>query len=297
MLSGGIAGRVPFRVWLVIPAVAVLSLVVFFPLVYSLAISVSSFTFIDPAFRAFTFPRNYIAALKDPYFAESVVVTVIFTVGVVLLEFLSGFTLAYLLNRKIRFKRFFLSILIIPMLMTPVAVGLIWRLILHPQLGILNYLLSLIGRQGRAWLGDSATALPTLIFVDIWHQVPFMMLILLAGLTSLPNEPFEAASIDGATEFQAFRFITLPLMRQTIAIAILLRIIVALKTYDLVYVMTKGGPGNATEIISYFIYRKAFSYMDIGQASSLSYLLLLAVSFVSVFLVRYVMRSATESEV
>lgn len=172
------------------------------------------------------------------------------------------------------------------MLITPVAVGLIWRLLLHPDLGIVNYLLGLIGVEGQAWLGDAKLAMMTVVLVDIWHQLPFMILLLLAGLVSLPGEPYEAATIDGAGRFQSFLHVTLPLMKETIVVAVLFRVITAIKTYDLIYVLTKGGPGTTTEVISYHIYKQAYTFLNTGYSSAMSYLLLLVILLISTLFVR-----------
>lgn len=163
------------------------------------------------------------------------------------------------------------------MMITPIAVGLIWRLLLHSDLGIVNYLLSLIGISGRAWLADASIALKTVMFIDIWQNVPYMVLVILAGLVTLPTEPYEAAAIDGASRIQSFFRLTVPMMIPTFSVVMLLRTITALKTYDLIFVLTRGGPGTTTEVISYHIYQQAFRYLEIGKASAMSYLLLLMI--------------------
>lgn len=280
-----------FEARLIVPALLVLFLVIAFPLLFAFAMSITDYSFTRPRLQNFVGLRNYLAVLSDPYVWDAARVTLVFTIGSVVLEFILGLGLALLLSREVRFKKLFFSILIIPMLITPVAVGLMWRLMLHPQLGIVNYILGLtLGVEGRAWLGDASLALGTLIVIDVWHQVPFMTVLLLAGLTSLPKEPFEAAAIDGAGKLQSFFHITLPLMQPVIVVALIFRTIVALKTYDLVYVMTKGGPGNATEMLSYFIYRRAFAFMDVGQAVSVSYLFLIVVGALGFFMIRRLLR-------
>ena len=162
---------------------------------------------------------------------------------------------------------------------------------LHPQLGILNYLIGFIGIEPVNWLGDPQNAFITIIFVDIWHQVSFMIILLLAGLASIPEEPYEAARVDGANAFQQFRDITLPYMRPVIIITLLIRLIFALKTYDLIYIMTKGGPGDATDLISYYIYRSAFIGLDLGQAASMSVILLFIVCIIIYPLFKYMSRA------
>ena len=156
--------------------------------------------------------QNYIADLKNDEFTGSVATTWIFTIGVVSVEFVLGLLIALGLNSLKKGKNLIFTIIIIPMMITPVAVGLIWRLIFHSQLGILNYLLSFFGVEKIAWLGDSKLALPVVMFVDIWQNIPYMVLVLMAGLVTLPKEPFEAAAIDGATRTQSFFRLTMPMM-------------------------------------------------------------------------------------
>ena len=182
-------------------------------------------------------------------------------------------------------KNLIFTIIIIPMMITPVAVGLIWRLILHPQLGIFNDLLSFFNVQKIAWLGDPRLALPTVMFVDIWQNIPYMVLVLMAGLVTLPKEPYEAASIDGASRLQSFFRLTVPMMMPTFSVVILLRAIMSFKTYDLIYVMTRGGPGTVTQVISYTIYNQAYRYLNTGTAASMSiYLVLMIVPIAILFL-------------
>ena len=182
-----------------------------------------------------------------------------------------------LLNTNVRGKSIYFSIIIIPMMITPVAVGLTWRLLLHSELGIVNYVLGLLGLSGKAWLAESKLALPTVMFIDIWQNVSYMVLVLQAGLVSLPLEPYEAVKVDGASSLQSFRYLTIPMMMPTFMTVLLMRAISALKTYDLIYVLTKGGPGVSTEVISYHIYQEAFRNLELGSASAMSYLLVLVI--------------------
>ncbi|MDB5056055.1 MAG: hypothetical protein JWM44_4105 [Bacilli bacterium] len=269
-----------------VPSMIVLALTIIYPLLYSLVISFFSTTLKSNGIGSFVGFQNFINAFKDEYFLKSAWNTLIFTVLVVVFEFLFGLFVAVLLNRIVYGKKLFFTIIIIPMMITPVAVGLIWRLLLHPDLGIVNYFLSLLGIEGQAWLGDAKWAMMTVILVDIWHQLPFMILLLLAGLVSLPTEPYEAADIDGASRLQSFWNITLPLMKQAMIAAILFRVITSIKTYDLIYVLTKGGPGTTTEVISYHIYKQAYTFLETGYSSALSYLLLFVVFIFSIIFIK-----------
>jgi multiple sugar transport system permease protein len=274
------------------PGLSALMLIVLFPLLFTIFTSAFDYTVLHRSFDTFVGLDNYPAAFADEYFAESLLVTLKFVVAVVILEFLIGFTVALMLNAVTRFKSIYYLILLLPLLINPVVVALIWRMFLHPELGIVNYLLSLVHLGPVNWLGDVRIAFWTVVLVDIWHQVSFMIILLLAGLSALPREPYEAARMEGASTIQAFFYVTLPLMRPVIAVTLLIRLIFAVKTFDLVFIMTRGGPGTSTDLISYFIYRSAFFGLNIGQASAISVLLLVIVLSLTAYLYRY-MRSLT----
>ncbi len=271
---------------LVTPAVIGIWLVVLFPLLYALFVSVHDYILSQGGLGALNF-SNYINVFKDDLLISAAKNTVILTVSVVVLEISLGLGLAMLLNTKrLKWRNVYLLILLIPMMMPPITVGLIWRLLLHPELGIINYMLGTIGLPQPSWLGDPHLAMITIIIVDMWHETSFILLILLAGLMSLPDEIYEAATIDGTSRFQKFRFITIPLMMPTLLVATLIRLIAALKTYDLVYILTRGGPGVATETISYYIYRVAFVFLDMGQSSAMAFLLLVLIILLTLLLMR-----------
>lgn len=276
---------------MVLPAIIGIWLVVGFPLLYAFYVSLHDYVLSRGGIKGLN-PGNYTQTFNDNLLVGATRNTIILTISVVVLEFLIGFGLALLLsNKRLRGRDLYLLVLLIPMLMPPITVGTIWRLLLHPELGIINYFLGLMGLPQPAWLGDPRLAMITIIIVDIWHETSFILLILLAGLTSLPDELYEAAMIDGANSGQQFRFITVPLMMPTILVAILIRMIAALKTYDLVYILTRGGPGIATETISYYIYRVAFVFLDMGKSSAMSFLLLIVIVFLTLVLMR-IMRTA-----
>lgn len=274
------------------PALALLLAVILFPVFWALFTSVHDYTLIAPNFDHFTGLANYVSAIGDSEFRHSLWLTGFFVAGVVLIEFAIGFVVALMLNSVERFKPIYYGILLCPLLMNPVIVGLIWRMFLHPSLGIVNYLLSIVAIAPVNWLGSTKVAIWTIVMVDIWHQVSFMIVLLLAGLSALPKEPYEAARVDGAGTFKAFRHITLPLMWPVIIVTLLIRLVFAVKTYDLVYIMTRGGPGTATDLASYFIYRKAFVSLNVGEASAMAAILLALVLALTTYLYRY-MRNLT----
>jgi len=273
------------------PGLIALVLVVLFPLLFTLFTSLFEYTRLRPGFDTFAGIDNYRNALDEEYFGESIWVTLKFVVLVVLIEFAIGFTVALMLNAVTRFKNVYYPILLMPLLINPVVVAQIWRMFLHPELGIVNYLIGLAGGPKVNWLGDPAIAFWTVVLVDIWHQVSFMIILLLAKLSALPKEPYEAARIDSASTLQSFFHITLPLMRPVIVVTLLIRLIFAIKTFDLIYIMTRGGPGTLTELVSYRIYRMAF-YSHFGEAAAASVILLLVVLALTAYLYRY-MRSLT----
>ncbi len=277
----------------VAPTILVLLAVVAFPLGFSLVASFTRYTFLSPSFTTFAGLSNFVSSFENQYFWNSLHVTVFFVILVVSIEFLLGYGIALLLSRKIHGKIVFYFILTIPMVMSPVAVALIWKMLLHPHLGIVNFLLSKIGIPLIDWFGNPHLALLTLVLVDVWHQVSFMILMLLAGLSSLPQEPFESARMDGANGVQILLHITTPLLSPVISVAILLRTILAFRTYDLVYVLTRGGPGDSTDVISHFIYRTTFMGLDLSEASAISYVLLVVVLGIVLILFRQMVREDT----
>ena len=279
-----------FGIFLTLPGLATLIIIIVFPIIFTIITSFYDYTLLNPHHDSFVGLDNYQEVIEEDYIGDSVLITSQFVLSTVLIEFFIGFIIALSLNKVKRFKTVYYVILLAPLMINPVVVGLIWRMILHTELGIFNYLLKLLDINRVNWLGDNDNAFWTIIFVDIWHQVSFMTILLLAGLSSLPQEPYEAARMDGASSLRCLISITFPLMRPVITVAILLRLIFSIKTFDIIYIMTKGGPGISTDLVSYFIYRSAFFGLDIGRASALSVGLLIIVLFLTFFLYKY-MRS------
>lgn len=267
------------------PTVIVLALVVAAPLLYSIYLSFREYI-ITYGMGDFVGFDNYLSVLKDDFAAVSWV-TLKLTVLCVVVEFVVAFGLALLLNQQnLAFRQFYLVVLMIPILMTPVAVALMFRLMFNPSLGIINWLIGLVGIPAQGWFGDPGLALGTIIFVDVWHETSLMLLMLYAGLQAMPTEPVEAARIDGASRLQILRYVVWPLMKPVILVTLLIRMIAALKSYDLIYMLTQGGPGKSTETISFYAYRLGFRFLDIGQAAAVSFILLLAVIALTLVLLR-----------
>jgi multiple sugar transport system permease protein len=292
----GIRGGMPLRWRLLMPLFVALLLVDAFPLVYAGIASVQRFLLSgSDQSRPLVGLENYAAFLSSDAFINAARNTLVLSFSVVTIETLIAFGIAFLLMLpNLRFRSAYLLIVMVPLLLSPVAVGLSWRLILHPDLGVLNWVLGLIGLPKFAWLGDVNLAMPTIIAVDIWHETSVLILMFYAGLSALPHEPLEAARVDGASGWQSLRHITIPLMVPIIVVAVLIRLVSAVKTYDLIYILTRGGPGTSTETISYLIWRTGLAGpLDIGQAAAGSIILLLVIVGLTVLLLRATDRLAT----
>ena len=230
---------------------------------------------------------NYRRLLADERFLWSVVRTLYFTFLSVLFPMVLGIAAAVCFHKEFPFRGLARTIFILPMMATPVAVALVWTMMFHPQLGVLNYLLSLFGIPPSAWVYDTATVIPTLVLVETWQWTPLVMLIVLGGLASLPVDPYEAARIDGASAWDAFRHISLPLVWPHIVVALVIRTIDALKAFDIIYVISGGGPGTASETMNIYLYLVAFNFYDMGYASAI-----VVVFFVIILLVSLVLFGA-----
>ena len=173
-------------------------------------------------------------------------------------------------HQKFPLRGFLRGLFIMPMMATPVAIALVWTMMFHPQLGVLNYLLSLVGIPPQLWVFHPATVIPSLVLVETWQWTPLVMLIVLGGLAAIPTEPYESALIDGATFWQMFRYITLPLITPFLFIAAMIRMIDAVKSFDIIFAITQGGPGSASETINLYLYSVAFVYYDVGYGSAIA---------------------------
>jgi multiple sugar transport system permease protein len=275
-----------FPYWLLLPAVLILGLVVAYPLGYSFSKSLTSLHLTSSINESVGF-RNYSEILSDKQFWESAKLTGIFVVFAVALETAVGYWLATVLASLARARRYLLPAVLLPMMVTPVVMGLMWKYMLSQDFGVINWLFSIVGLPTRDWLGDPSTALPTLIVIDVWMWTPFMALIFLAGILSLPREPYEAAAIDGAGRWMTFSRVTLPLMRKVIVVALLLRTVDALQTLDVLFVTTKGGPGTKTELLSYYSYKQGFEFFNMGYALALSWVLVAATLIIAIAYTRF----------
>jgi multiple sugar transport system permease protein len=219
--------------------------------------------------------QNYSDVLKDPQFWKSLKITVGMTVLGLLIQLPIGYGLAVLLHRELRATRFFRSALLVPMLLTPVAVGLMWRFMFNSDIGIIDYVLSTLFGHKVDWLGNPTWAFLAIVLVDSWQNIPFVMLLLLAGLQALPNSPIEAAALDGASSFQTFRYVVAPMLRPVILVVLMIRVIESVKLFDIIYIITQGGPGTATENLSTLGYRTGFTFLATSRGAAIGVIVLL----------------------
>jgi len=252
----------------VIPALVVVLAVIMFPWLFTIWMSFNEWKVGSPT--TFVGFANYLRLPTDPRFVEAVEHTLVYTALSVLLPVIFGTFAAVVFHTKFPFRGVLRAIFIMPMMATPVAIALVWTMMFHPQLGVLNYLLSLVGIPPQLWVFHPATVIPSLVLVETWQWTPLVMLIVLGGIAALPTEPYESAQLDGAGMWQMFRYITLPLILPFIFIAAMIRTIDAVKSFDIIFAITQGGPGSASETINVYLYSVAFVYYDLGYGSAIA---------------------------
>jgi len=252
--------------WFVVPAAAVVLAVILFPWAFTLFMSAHDWKI--GGGHSYVGLSNYRKLFTDERFLWSIARTFYFTALAVAGPMVLGTVAALVFARKFPLRGLARTVFILPMMATPVAVALVWTMMFHPQLGVLNWILTQFGLPPSLWIYDARTVIPTLVMVEVWHWTPLVMLIVLGGLASLPVDPYEAAKIDGANGWQAFRHITLPLLMPFLVVALIIRTIDALKAFDTIYVITQGGPGTSSETINIFLYLQGFAYYNMGYASA-----------------------------
>lgn len=287
MISSRILNRATPYLFLA-PAGIVLIFALLYPIGYLTVASFFDWRMGSPFSQAeFAGLGNYIWILNDPHFRESFMVTMTFAFVVVVVEMFMGVGLALMLERPIRGMSVFRTIFILPMMIAPIVVGLIWRYMYNPQFGIINKTLKSWGLKSIPWLSSPDWALPSIIIADIWQWTPFIFILSLAALQSIPRSSLEAARIDGATGWQQIFYIKIPLMIPVLVVAALLRMIDAFKVLEVIYIMTNGGPGLSTEILSLRIYKTAFVSWELGRAAALSNILLFIVMIITIAMFIY----------
>ena len=267
-----------FPWWSLFPALVVLAVLTLYPMLNLALMSVSTIEFVQGRdIWTFTPSRNLDLLLSDRVLRHALVNTLVFVVVSVAAETVLGLGLALLVGKVTRGKGFVRTLMILPILVPPVAIGSMWKLMYNYDFGILNQIAVALGFQPVNWLGSTSVALLSVIIVDIWHWVPFVFLILFAAVEGLPVEVYEAARIDGATGWQTFRHITLPLLAPALMVAITFRGILAFKAFDEVFLLTSGGTGTSTELISLHIYKVFFEQNQLGYGALLSLTVIAAI--------------------
>jgi multiple sugar transport system permease protein len=249
------------------PALVVVLAIIIFPWIYTIWMSLHEWKVGSPP--TFVGLANYIRLPSDSRFIESIGHTLVYAALSVVLPLIFGTFAAVVFHARFPMRGLLRGLFIMPMMATPVAIALVWTMMFHPQLGILNYLLSLVGIPPQLWVFHPATVIPSLVLVETWQWSPLVMLIVLGGLAAIPTEPYESAQIDGATRWQIFRYISLPLIMPFLFIAGMIRMIDAVKSFDIIFAITQGGPGTASETINLYLYSVAFVYYDVGYASAI----------------------------
>ncbi len=261
---------------LLAPALAIISLVTLYPLLRSFWISLHGWNLARPnEGHPFLGLGNYRTVLIDPKFWESFRITVIFVIAAVTLEIILAIGIALLLNREFRGRMFVRVIALLPWAVPSVVNGIMWKWIFNPSYGALNgllYSLHIIDKY-VIWLGYPNSALAAIVWADVWKETPFIMLLILAALQTIPKELYEASRLDGASAVQSFFHITVPLIQPVLFVAIALRTIWALKSFDLIYTLTAGGPSSSTSVVGYYIYLKTFISLQFGRGAAASYIM------------------------
>jgi multiple sugar transport system permease protein len=279
-------------VYYIAPAIIFLVAMSIFPLLYSL---VTSFQEMDLAGRfptRFVGLKNYIQILHDGRFLNSLKVTFLYTTIAVGLEIVLGFILALLLWHEFRGSRVIISLMTLPIMLTPVVSAMMWRMLFHADFGVLNFILGKLFNTSQPiqWIAETRYALASIIIVDVWQWTPFAFLIFLSGLRALPKDCIEAAKIDGASGFLIVKSVILPLLERVVLVAVLIRTIDSIKVFDYIYVLTMGGPGSSTESLSLYTYLTGYRYLNMGYASSLSYVVLIIINVLSMLFIRSLLR-------
>ncbi|NMC12717.1 MAG: sugar ABC transporter permease [Chloroflexi bacterium] len=265
-----------FTALLLLPAAIIMAVVTIYPLVRSFIISLLQWDLTKPnVAHNFIFLDNYRYVLNDSTFWQSVRVTIIFVIGAVALNIVLSLAIALLLNREFIGRNLIRMLALLPWAVPSVVNGIMWKWILNPSYGALNGLLYSLGIIDKyiIWLGIPSNALIMCILADVWKETPFIMLLLLAALQTIPKDLYEAAKVDGANALQAFWNVTIPLIKPTLFVALTLRTIWALKSFDLIYTLTAGGPSNGTNVIGFYTYIKTFISLNLGRGSAVAYLM------------------------
>ncbi len=265
-----------------LPALIFMLAMIAVPITMTLVFSLNVWNLLMGTGMKFNWGKNYMDVLSGSEFWQSLAITIYYTTLATVAEMLLGIAIALVLNQNFRGKNVVKTIVLLPYMMAPIAVGLMWMLFYEPSSGLLNYIFTSVGLPRSAFVSAKQTVIPSIAAAETWQMTPMVVIVCLAGLSSLPLDPIEAAKVDGATPIQTFFQVTLPLMTQTLFSIGLLRFIDVFKSFDLIYAMTKGGPANASRTLNLFAYETAFSYYKFGTSSTMLMILFVIVLLLSV---------------
>ncbi len=291
MRSGFVERHLP--ILFPLPAILFVGLLMVFPLFYTLYLSFTNYNLTSGMPMSFVGFASYVRIFTDERFLDAIYRTFSFTFFAVFFETVLGVAIALILHKNFIGKGFAKLLLLLPLVATPVAVGIVFNLFYDPTIGLLNYLLSLVGLPQSGWVSDSSTVILSLVLVDVWQWTPMITLIVLAGLAGMSEEPVEAARVDGASEWQILRLVTIPMVMPVILTAVILRLVDALKTFDIIFAMTKGGPGYSSETLNIMGYWYSFDYFRMGQSAVILIALFAIVFICSVLITK--LRAITEA--
>ena len=284
--------RLRTKLLFIAPGVVYLAAIGLFPFFYSLYMSFTSLNLTRPKRSRFIGFDNYVQLVSDPLFQKAILNTAILAGASITLEIIIGFFIAKLFYelQNMPTVNGLRTLFILPMMVTPVITGLMFTYMLNPTLGIANFLLQAVGLPPSGWFGSADVALLSVIMVNVWQWSPFLMLIMLAGLMAVPRELYEAAALDGAHWWQTSWHVELPALRNVLIVGAIIRLIDNLRFFDVVYIATRGGPGDATEVISMFAYRQSFQFFNMGYGSAAAIMILIITLVVTTFAMRYLRR-------
>lgn len=269
------------------PAFLVLLIVNAAPIIYTIKTSLDNYHLPFPQRRAFIGFENYVNIFNDARFWNSLGHTLTYVAVCITIQVVLGTFIAVLLSQQKRGVGFIRGVLLLPIVITPIAVAFLWRLMFSPSLGLLNYLLGFLGLGPFEWIYSPAQALPSLILVDVWQRTPELVLIIFTGLLAIPDELIEAAKVDGATPWQLFWRVKLPLLKPFLMVALLFRVIDLAKVFDVIYILTGGGPGISTETLAIYTYTTGFSFLRMGYSSALGLILFALIVALSLIIIKW----------
>jgi len=276
-----------YRYVYLLPSLIVLLGTTLFPIAYNLYFSLTSKRLFGAEPVSFTWFSNYLAALRSPVFWHSMWVSFKYCVFSVAIELVLGFVVAYLFQSRLFGKKLMRTLIILPLVTTPVAVAYVFRLMLNPESGVVNYLIGgLTGIRSLLWFASPILALPTLILIDIWRATPFVFLVMSSAIVALPRDEFEAAKIDGASRLQEIWYVLLPIIKPVIVVILIFRFVDAFKAFDTIYALTGGGPGRVTETLNLNIYKTAFFGGYFGEACAMSVIMSIIILLICIYILK-----------